>query len=180
MKVAFTFGRMNPMTTGHMNVVNTLERVNADKRYIYLSHSQDPKKNPLPYWLKKTYVNTFIKGKNVKVKDSEAKTPIDALKELNKDFNEVAIVVGGDRLEDFQNLINKYNGAIDKEGNLIYKFDTIEYINAGIRDEHNSMSASKVRDFVRENDYESFLKAIPTKDPNIARDYWEDIKEYLK
>ena len=48
--VVFTFGRFNPPTTGHIKLVEKLVKTareySADYR-IYLSRSQDAKKNPL-------------------------------------------------------------------------------------------------------------------------------------
>jgi hypothetical protein len=58
----FTFGRMNPPTIGHEKLVNKLRKVARLIRgqpFIYLSHSQDAKKNPLDY-------NSKIKNMNYK------------------------------------------------------------------------------------------------------------------
>ena len=48
--VYFTFGRMNPPTIGHGKVFEALSKKAGRNPYrIFLSQSQDPKKNPLPY-----------------------------------------------------------------------------------------------------------------------------------
>lgn len=47
-----TFGRMNPPTVGHLALVEKMLSISLDERaqpLIFLSHSYDPKKNPLAY-----------------------------------------------------------------------------------------------------------------------------------
>ena len=46
--IAFCFGRMNPPTIGHEQVLSTVARVGGDHK-IFLSQTQDKKKNPLDY-----------------------------------------------------------------------------------------------------------------------------------
>ena len=47
-----TFGRMNPITIGHEKLVNKVVSEAASRKavpMVFLSHSSDPKKNPLSY-----------------------------------------------------------------------------------------------------------------------------------
>ena len=46
----FTFGRFNPPTLGHEKLVTAVANVarrEGGEYFVYPSHSQDPKKNPL-------------------------------------------------------------------------------------------------------------------------------------
>ena len=48
--VVFTFGRFNPPTVGHKKLITAVESIAKTKGadfFIYPSHSQDSKKNPL-------------------------------------------------------------------------------------------------------------------------------------
>ena len=50
--VVLGWGRMNPITSGHELLVNKIKEVAKKNRatpVIYISHSQDAKKNPLSY-----------------------------------------------------------------------------------------------------------------------------------
>ena len=48
--VFFTFGRMNPPTTGHEKLMNELAKKSGKNPYrVYLSQSTDKKKNPLDF-----------------------------------------------------------------------------------------------------------------------------------
>ena len=47
-----SWGRMNPVTIGHEKLINAVIKKAVEKKgtpLIYLSHSEDKKKNPLPY-----------------------------------------------------------------------------------------------------------------------------------
>ena len=58
--VAFCFGRMNPPTIGHARLLNTTSRAsNGGDYYIFLSHTQDSKKNPLDYQNKVNFVKAI-------------------------------------------------------------------------------------------------------------------------
>ena len=51
--VYFTFGRMNPPTTGHEKLMNELSKKSGRNPYrVYLTQSMDSKKNPLEYIFK--------------------------------------------------------------------------------------------------------------------------------
>ena len=43
---AFVFGRFNPPTLGHKKLFDQLKTV-SDVRFVFVSHTQDKKKNPL-------------------------------------------------------------------------------------------------------------------------------------
>ena len=59
--VFFTFGRMNPPTTGHEKLMNELSKKSGKNPYrVYLSHSTDKKKNPLDFKYKVKTVRKFF------------------------------------------------------------------------------------------------------------------------
>ena len=93
------------------------------------------------------------------VNDPESKTIFDVLKKSNAaGARSINIVVGADRLKEFENLANKYNGQL-------YDYDRIRVISAGERDAESEgvegMSASKLRKAVASDDFESFSKGLP-------------------
>ena len=58
--IAFTFGRFNPPTIGHEKLINKVKSVRADEYRIYLSRSEDPKKNPLSPRQKLAYMKKMF------------------------------------------------------------------------------------------------------------------------
>ncbi len=82
--VYFTFGRMNPPTIGHEKVLNKLSQLSKQMPYrIYLSQSQDEKKNPLNYRSKVKYARKmFPKHARSILNDATIKNPLHALVKL--------------------------------------------------------------------------------------------------
>ena len=160
-KVVFTFGRMQPATVGHLKLVDAIEteakKQGADAR-IYLSHTQNKKKDPLSYDDKIKYAT---KAFGSIVTKSPAKTIIQVLKELESDgYTDATMIVGSDRVPEFDRLLTKYNGKD-------YKFDSIEVKTAGERDPDSDgvdgMSASKMRAAVKAGEYDKFKSGLPPK-----------------
>jgi hypothetical protein len=160
-KVVFTFGRMQPATVGHLKLVDAIEteakKQGADAR-IYLSHTQNKKKDPLSYDDKIKYAT---KAFGSIVTKSPAKTIIQVLKELESDgYTDATMIVGSDRVPEFDRLLTKYNGKD-------YKFDSIEVKTAGERDPDSDgvdgMSASKMRAAVKDGEYDKFKSGLPPK-----------------
>ena len=158
-KTVITFGRMNPPTIGHQKLVDKV-KAEAKKRgampHVYMSHSQDKKKNPLDY---NTKFRLARKAFGPSVTQSKARTIIEVMKELESmNHDEVVLVVGSDRVNEFKTLLNRYNG---KE----YDFKKIQVVSAGERDpdsdDVSGMSASKLRAYAQAGDYDSFKKGTP-------------------
>jgi len=159
-KTVIAFGRMNPPTVGHQKVVDKV-KAEAKKQgampHVFLSHSQDKKKNPLDY---NTKLNTARKAFGSSVTRSDARTIIEVMVELQKmQHTEVTVIVGSDRVREFKTLLNKYNGKD-------FKFDKITVKSAGARDPDAEgaagMSATKMRTAAQTGDYKSFKKGAPT------------------
>ena len=86
----FTFGRFNPPTTGHEKLINALDKqvVAGAKMYVYPSHSQNAKKDPLPHGRKVAYMKKMFPkyAKNITV--SRARNVFEIAVELfNKSLN---------------------------------------------------------------------------------------------
>lgn len=177
----FTFGRFQPATIGHEKLFKALK---ANSRggdvYIFTSQTQDKKDNPLSYQEKTDMLKgMFPQFASSVVHDTSVKTIIDAMKFLaSKGYVNVKLVVGEDRVEKFDELLNKYNGGDD------FKFDVIEVVSAGVRDPDadgaEGMSASKMRAAVRANDKEAFMKGIPKSYKKGGETLFNELSKRLK
>jgi nicotinic acid mononucleotide adenylyltransferase len=170
-KIVFAWGRFNPPTTGHKVVMDRVAKEAKSRKAeyaIFASKSNDPKKNPLTFRTKIKFLKqSFPKhAKNIN-SSSNLKTVLDVMKFLNKKYQEVSLVVGSDRAQEFKTLLNKYNGKD-------YDFDEIEIISAGERDpdaeDVTGMSASKMRKFAVQGNYKEFSKGSPMKNPKPLYD----------
>ena len=163
-EVSFTFGRFNPPTTGHQLLVNKLAKLGGDK-LLFTSHSNDKLKNPLNHKQKISFLRKFF-GKKVGVPDVSARTVFDIANELqNQGYEKINMMVGSDRIREFDNLLKKYNGVKARHG--FYDFKEINVVSAGERDpdsdDVSGMSASKMRAYAEKNDFDNFKEGVPTR-----------------
>ena len=164
-KATFTFGRFNPPTeAGHGKLVKSVQQ-HAEKtggaHYIFPSHSQDKKKNPLSHSDKVGAMRQLFPKANV-VSHAKVRTAIDAMKHLeSKGHTHVTMVVGSDRVGEFKGLLTKYRS---KEFPKVKKVDVIS---AGHRDPDaegaEGMSASKLRGLVSAGKKNEFVSHYSDK-----------------
>jgi len=161
--VVVVFGRFNPPTIGHQKLLDRAAK-EADKRgyelRVYPSRSHDAKKNPLTPQMKISYMRQmFPDYADSIIDDKGAKTIFNVLTGANQEgHNNMIIMVGQDRLGEFQGLSHKYNGEL-------YNYDQLEVVSAGERDPDSDdvtgMSASKLRLAAAEGDFKKFAKGVP-------------------
>ena len=164
-EVYFTFGRMNPPTIGHGKVIDTIvSKARGSDYKIFVSQSQGPK-DPLSYSDKVKFLRKMFPkhGRNIIV-DKGVKNIFDvAAKLYDMGYKRITMVVGEDRLSEFEVLLNKYNGKKARHG--FYNFESINVISAGQRDPDaegvEGMSASKQRANAKDNDYQAFTMGVP-------------------
>ena len=162
--VVIVFGRFNPPTIGHEKLLNKAAQEAEKNGYelrIYPSRSQDKKKNPLDATAKIDYMRQmFPKYAGNIVDDANSKTIFNVMVGANEEGHKnMKIMVGADRLGEFQGLSHKYNGEL-------YNYDNLEVVSAGDRDPDaegaEGMSASKLRLAASEGDFKSFAKGVPS------------------
>jgi nicotinic acid mononucleotide adenylyltransferase len=160
-KISVVFGRFNPPTLGHKKLFDTLSEVAQNNEYrIYPSRSNDPKKNPLDPTTKISVMREMYPDHSDRIVDNDnIRNILDVLKNLCEEgYSKVNIVVGSDRQNEFDKLANQYN-------NDLYFFEEINVISAGERDPDSDnvegISASKLRKFVIEGNYQDFVQGIP-------------------
>ena len=171
----FTFGRFNPPTTGHKKLVDKVvshaKAHNADN-YVFASHSQDSKKNPLGHKHKTELMKKFFP--HAHVHDGEhVKTALDAVNHLHKKgYKKVTMLVGSDRHQEFHNLLHKYNPGIKH----------LEVTSAGHRDPDaegvEGMSASKMRDHASKKEFSKFRHGVPNK--AHAKELYHAVRKGMK
>jgi hypothetical protein len=181
-EVTFTFGRFNPPTVGHEKLLNAVSKVSGASKYmIYASQSNDPKKNPLDYNSKVKYMRKmFPRHARSIVLDKNVSNVFDILTKIyDSGYNKVNMVVGSDRVAEFEALIKKYNGVKGRHG--FYNFENgVNVISAGERDpdadDVSGMSASKMRAAASANDFASFSKGLP-KDFKETQQLFNDVRK---
>lgn len=169
--VVVVFGRFNPPTIGHQKLLDRAAKEANKRGYelrIYPSRSQDAKKNPLTPQMKISYMRQmFPDYADSIVDDKGAKTIFNVLTGANEEGHaNMIIMVGQDRLSEFQGLSHKYNGEL-------YNYDQLEVVSAGERDPDSDdvtgMSASKLRLAAAEGNFKKFAKGVPDTMGNMEK-----------
>jgi len=181
----FTFGRFNPPTTGHEKLLDAVAK-QAKKNagapyYVFASHSENPKKDPLPYAKKVAYMKKMFPKHSRSIFVDKARQVFEIAVTLhNKGHKSIVMVVGSDRVTEFDTLLNKYNGVEGRHG--YYGFDNIEVVSAGERDPDaegvTGMSASKMRAAASGDDYDSFKNGLP-KTFSQGMSLFKDVRKHM-
>ena len=155
-KAVFTFGRFNPPTKGHARLMDVVKNAaSGADHYVFTGRTNDPKKNPLEYKEKITFLRAMFPHMNI-MDNPAIRTPWEALEELGKQYDEVIMVVGSDRKQDFETQMRPYLKD--------FGIEKFAIISSGERDADASdvagVSASKARAFARAGDFKSFSQTI--------------------
>lgn len=156
-KVVFTFGRLNPPTKGHEKLMQAVVRT-AHEEYasniVFLSHTQNNKTDPLDWDFKYRICNKAFPFVNIS-KDEKIRTPFQALESLAGFHQKAIMVVGSDQVEEFERMrpyAEKWKIEIDIRS-------------AGLRNKSgkiNGISASRMRQYVRDGKDDKFFEWCPT------------------
>ena len=165
--IVFTFGRMNPPTVGHEKLVQRVQEVarQADAEHVvFLSQTQKKGKDPLSFKTKLDLARKMFPSANIST-DTSVRTPYMALETLGKKYDNVIMVVGSDRVEQFKNEMSKYT----KE----YGIENFDVVSAGERDPDaegvEGMSASKARELATNGNFDLFKQALPNSISNSTK-----------
>ena len=161
--VTFCFGRMNPPTIGHKQVLDTMKKQGGDMR-IFVSQTQDKKKNPLDYATKIKFIKEMFPEYAGDVVDNSGLNTIGKVASYlhEQGYNSATFVAGSDRLEDMKSLLTQYNG-VEGKAHGFYDFEVLDFVSSGEREDGaegvTGVSASGARAAAANNDFESFQEA---------------------
>jgi hypothetical protein len=163
-----SFGRMNPITSGHEAVVNKVHEVAKEhnaSHQVVLSHSQDAKKNPLTAAQKVKHAKNAFPGTKVKAATKDKPTILHHAADMHsRGIQHLHVVAGSDRQEEMHNLLHKYNGKESGHGH--YNFKSITVHSSGQRDPDaegtTGISASKMREHAASGNKKAFHAGAPS------------------
>ena len=183
-KVVFTFGRYNPPTIGHAELityaVKYAQRHGAEHR-IYTSQSHDPAKNPLSATQKIRFLRQIFPGVNF-VTDRSAVTAFAICRKLvDEGYEDVTFVVGDDRVNEFRTQLSRYvkpKTAKDFDPKKHYPFKKFQVISSGSR--KAGISGTDLRNYIRKGDFKSFAKVSAARDAALAKKIFDATRAQLK
>ena len=182
-EIYFSFGRMNPPTIGHEKLLEKLSSTSGSSPYrMYLSQSYDAKSNPLQYKEKvKTVRKMFPRHARGVILNSKLRNVMEVAASLYKEgYKRITMVVGSDRVIEFRTILEKYNGKKSRHG--FYNFQRMNIVSAGARDPDapgaTGMSASKLRESARANDFRTFSQGLPRSFSNKnSKDLFNSVRK---
>jgi len=175
--LVFAFGRFNPPTIGHaklMSKVITEARSKSANHIVFASASTDKRSNPLDVDTKVKFMKKMFPKNNIKAAGGTQRTFMEVLKSYDKLYGNIIMIAGSDRTSEFQRLANTYNGRD-------YNYKSIKLVSSGERDPDAEgvigISASKMRDMAKKNDYTSFKKGVTNLSDTDTRALFSAVKK---
>ena len=158
-KSAFTIGRFQPLTLGHMKMIDELKKFK--KAYIFIvkgkKTSKDKDKNPFDFDLQKEMIKKVAPKINViEIPSGFFVNEIEKLPE-----KEFYLLCGSDRVKGYERMLNYLE---NKKVNILE-----------IPRSDEDISATKVRQALKDDNKKEFEKMTPKEIHN----YYDKLKEYL-
>ena len=179
--IVAAFGRFNVPTIGHgilaKKVLDTATSVKAD-HIVYASRTQDAKKNPLDVDTKVKYLKKMFPGINFKAANENIRTFIEMATKLSEEgYKNLIMIAGSDRIEEYQKLLDKYNGKV-------FKFNSIKVASAGERDPDADgaagMSGTKMREAAIRGNFKAFRSGTPeTLSDKETKELMEKVRKIM-
>lgn len=176
--IAFTFGRFSVPHKGHERLFDTLKD-KFDDHVVFMSRTQDAKKNPLDFSTKLKYAKEIFPGVNF-LNISTVNNPFDAIKYLvSWGYNDISMVVGSDRVDVLDRIQLYVNNSESNDPIYVDNFSRYSVL----RDDSDGvegLSSTKVREHILNNDIDSFKKCVPDTIGSIKKlQLFQEIKSKL-
>lgn len=165
--IVVAFGRMNPPTTAHARLIGEVYKLSLKNQWdhcIYVSTVHDSINNPIPIYHKLYFLRQMFPN----VRFAELPNFLSVMKSLSTIYNNIAVVAGGDRVEDYDRILENYNGKD-------FTFENWATINM---ERNDTVSASRMRNAAINNDFYTFQRLCAKE--SFAADLFKSVRENLK
>lgn len=177
------FGRFQGVTKAHEMLFSWLKYDTEKHDYVFISPTCDHKNNPLTQQQRYDFLHKVFPQYHF-VANPKIKNPFEALCQIGRlGYKKVDIIVGSDRVKKTENFLKYINHPDPVK--RIPCIQEIHIVPVGVRDSQSSnliqsVSGSKVRQAVKDNDFSSFHKMIPDCDLDDAISLYTNIRKSLK
>jgi hypothetical protein len=179
--IVMTIGRFNPPTRAHDHLLDVVLRLaienHCDYR-LYTTPTVDSKKNPLTYKEKHHFLRQIFSHVGF-VYDPNIKNLFDALYQIrDQGYEKVILVAGSDRVDEYREHVSKFLNHSDPSKS--FGFKEFSVVSAGERDPDGDgvegISASKMRQYALDDDFDSFLACAPIADTDDIYDLFVSVQ----
>lgn len=176
--IVVSFSRNNPITAGHEKLFDHVSKIAKDvggEAHCHMSHSNDPKKNPLTHDDKVSLAKDMMPHHaHMFRKESGVKTLFHALSHHSDPNAELHVVAGSDRVDEYKKKLNEYNGKD-------FHYKKIHVHSAGARDPDaegtTGISGTKMRSHATNGSYADFKAgALTTAKEHHIRSMYDKIR----
>ncbi len=186
-RIYITYGRFQPVTWGHQssfNVIKDKASENGCDYRLFISHTNDKRKNPLSQKDKLKWMKLLLPDhakKFIAINPSDPQTCIRYCMSNESDLpyasDECVYMVGSDRVNAMQYLHN-YNACNPNHKSVDFSMKYFEVRSTGKRDADGdtfSISGTKMRNWAKAGDIDEFKAGLP-KDHKLKD---EQILEFM-
>lgn len=179
--IVFSFGRLNPPTIGHGKLIDRVLEISREEKcdhLVIISHTQDKKKNPLKAEDKLRFAKLMFPRAKIITSTQQIPTFMKFLEEFNDKYDRVIMVAGSDKVDEYRKVIGMYIGKT-------FNFKVINVSSSGMRDpdadDASGMSATKMREFAKNDDFTNFKKGLPsTMREKDAQELFQAVREGME
>lgn len=173
------FGRLNPMTQGHQALIQQMiqlkQQIINSHAILYLSNTQDSKKNPLFPQEKLKYINKLFPTSYVTITyNPDIKNLFSAVIHHSKQYDNLIVLCGKDREQEYTSKLNQYNHKEFEYASIRVIADDRETL------DNQSISGTLLRNAVLNNDKETFTKGLMgtayTKKESVVNELFDLLK----
>lgn len=181
-------GRLNPPHIGHiaaLKMLNDISKSANGKAFISLTGTQDPESNPLTFEKKYKYVKAAVDSWNfgITVLDKAIFKIYDLMRDMSFDCQKegggtIHLFAGEDRIDTYQKMADSMIRKYQARGELPDIKVSVEQTMT--RDDAISYSATQMRQHVKDNNLEEFIKHCPfsqseTENRPLCEDMFHDV-----
>jgi hypothetical protein len=172
---AFCFGRMNPPTIGHKQLMQKTIEIGGANSFIFLSNTQNAKKDPLDASTKLEFVKKIYPQFASHLVTEPVLNPIFAANYLySRGFRNLTFIAGADRLGDnpgsIEKILTSWNRADIRKKDTVFgpegrEMVVLNFVSSGVRDADadvtsvSGISASLARRYAVEKNQAGFEQA---------------------
>lgn len=182
------YGKIRIPTIGHKAAIDTAKKIasqNGAKLHIAVSGANNPLTNSQKISLAKSLFQHPV--------ESNHKNVVDFLHNMSKIHDDFVLVCGSDRVQEYRNLLSRYNGNKDGSGKIVFSFRKwqVHEIPGKRTNSYKSplrmsndeltrtVSATKLEKLVKEGKYEEFHAYYPGMNKKETKRIFDQIKRGL-
>jgi hypothetical protein len=179
--------RAQPVHKGHAKLIKAVEdeaKKVGGSAHIVVSHSEGDSKNPISVEKKISYIKKLT-SPETRVSSTSKFSPsiLNTATNLNRYAHHLVVVAGNDRADEYDKLLNKYNGKESNHGLYNFKSITVKKLDRDPdMDSENTkgVSGTKMRTHAINGNISSFKAGLPIELHQHAEEMMNDIVKSQK